>query len=389
MQAVVCQNSQLRVVDLPEPEPGPGQVLLEVVRCGICGSDIHLKEHCSHMKALLHRSGAVDQLPSYDEPIVFGHELCCEVLDFGPGCARKIKPGTRVVAQPMLRVGSEVHNPGLSTAVSGGYAERMILQEAALEPVPNGLGADLAVLTEPIAVAWHAVRRSEIMKRDVAVVIGCGPVGLATIAVLKARGVSVVVASDFSAGRRKLAQDCGADVVVDPAQTSPYADWEDYGFFMKNADLVEFALGTREKLNKAPLPWWHLWRIAETLGGPVPRPVIFECVGLPGVIQNIIDGAPLMSRIVVAGVCMQVDQFEPGLAVTKEIDLRFVINHSPLEYRDALRMIAHGKLNCTPMLTGKVGLEGVDNAFSVLQQADHHAKIIIDPRSEDTTPVAL
>ena len=79
-----------------------------------------------------------------------------------------------------------------------------------------------AVLTEPMAVAAHAVNRSEVGRRDVAVVLGCGPIGLAVICTLKARGVRTIVASDPSAGRRELARRCGADVVVDPREDSPY-----------------------------------------------------------------------------------------------------------------------------------------------------------------------
>ncbi len=386
MKAVVCQNSELNVVDLPEPVPGTGQVLLEVLRCGICGSDLHLRHHCDHMKELVGRIGGAAHFPGSADPVVFGHEFCCEVLEYGPGCTRKLKPGTRVVAQPLLRQGKDIYTAGLSTHATGAYAERMLLQESVLEPVPNGLSPDMAALTEPMAVGWHAVRRSEIGKKDVAIVIGCGPVGLAVICGLKARGVRTVVASDFSSGRRDLATACGADVVIDPALTSPYANWEQFGFFMDQPGLLEFALGTRERLNRLPLPWWHVWRVAEAIGGPPPRPVIFECVGVPGVVQQIIDGAPLMSRVVVVGVCMQMDRYEPALAVMKEIDLRFVINHTPLEYRDTVHMIAQGKLNCAPLLTGVVGLAGVENAFAALQDPEVHAKILIDPRSSSTKP---
>ena len=96
-------------------------------------------------------------------------------------------------------------------------------------PVPNGLAPDVAALTEPMAVALHAVRRGEVGKRQVAIVIGCGPVGLGVILMLKAKGVRTVVASDFSPGRRALASRCGADVVVDPAQDSPYTAVGDRG----------------------------------------------------------------------------------------------------------------------------------------------------------------
>ena len=389
MKAVVCQNSTLTLEELPEPVPGPGQVLLEVLRCGICGSDLHLRHHCDHMKELAGRIGGGKQFPARSDPIVFGHEFCCEVLDYGPDCSRKLKPGTRVVAQPLLRIGHDIDNPGLSRRATGAYAERMLLQESALIPVPNGLSADMAALTEPMAVGWHAVRRSDIAKRDVAIVIGCGPVGLAVICALKARGVRTVLANDFSARRRALATACGADAAIDPAVTSPYANWEEFGFFMDTPALLEFALGTREKLNRLPLPWWQVWRLAEAIGAAPARPVIFECVGVPGVVQQIIDGAPLMSRVVVVGVCMQVDRYEPALAVMKEIDLRFVVNHTPLEYRDTVHMIADGKLNCAPLLTGEVGLAGVDNAFTALADPETHAKILINPKSPATEPADI
>ena len=386
MKAVVCQNAELRVVDIPEPVPGKAQVLLDVQRCGICGSDLHMRHHCDEFKAVVSKVG-FDTVPTSADPVVFGHEFCAEVLEYGPGCDKKIKVGTRVVAQPILRLGSQIHLAGLSPVATGAYAERMVLQESALVPVPNGLSADLAALTEPMAVAWHAVRRSEIKRGDVAIVIGCGPVGLAVICLLKAQGVERVVASDFSPGRRALAQKCGADVVVDPREGSPYAECQGDGFVPDVPALLELSVSTREKLGKLPVPWYMAWRLAEKLGAGAPkRPVIFECVGMPGLVQQIIDGSPMMSRIVVAGLCMQVDRYEPALAIHKEIDLRFCFGHSPLEYRDTLHMIAEGKVNCASMITGVVGLDGVANAFDALKDPERHAKILIDPRSTVTQP---
>ncbi|MBP9035209.1 MAG: zinc-binding dehydrogenase [Pseudomonadales bacterium] len=388
MKAVVCQDTELRVADLPEPEPGRGQVLVQVLHCGICGSDLHVREHCGHMKQLMARVGFDAQFPGAGDPVVFGHEFCCEVLEHGPGCERKIRPGTRVVAQPLLRVGEEIDMLGLSVRSPGAYAERMLLQESALVPVPNGLTSELAALTEPMAVACHAVRRSEIAGKDVAIVVGCGPVGLAVICLLKARGAKTIVASDFSPGRRALAQQCGADVVIDPAVTSPWSNWQEYGFMGGFGDLLELALGTRERLAKLPLPWWHLWRLAEALGQSPARPVIFECVGVPGLLSQVIDGAPMLSRVVVAGVCMQADRIEPAVAIHKEIDLRFVFGHSPIEFRDTLHMIAGGKVDCAPLITGVVGLDGVGGAFTALKDPEQHAKILIDPASTATQPVA-
>ncbi len=386
MKAVVCQNAELSVVDLPEPVPAKGHVLVEVLRCGICGSDLHLRHHCDEFREVVSKVGMASVIPTSQDSVVFGHELCAEVLEYGPGCDKKLKIGTRVVAQPMLRIGNAIHLAGLSPIATGGFAERMLLQETALVEVPNGLSSEMAALTEPMAIAWHAVRRSEIKKGDVGIVIGCGPVGLAVICLLKAQGVERVVASDFSPGRRALAQQCGADVVIDPREGSPYAERSGEDFIRDIPALLELSVGTREKLGKLPIPWHLAWRLAEKLGAGAPkRPVIFECVGMPGLVQQIIDGAPLMSRVVVAGLCMQVDRFEPALAIHKEIDLRFVFGHSPLEYRDTLHMIADGKVNCAPMITGTVGLDGVANAFDALKDPEKHAKILIDPKSAVAT----
>jgi threonine dehydrogenase-like Zn-dependent dehydrogenase len=226
-------------------------------------------------------------------------------------------------------------------------------------------------------------------KKDVAIVIGCGPVGLAVISCLKAKGIATIIASDFSPGRRKLAKDCGADVVIDPAKDSPFADWKSFGFVGEIQGLFDLALDTREKLGKLPVPWWHTWRMAEWLGAANPkRPVIFECVGVPGVLNSIINGAPLFSRVVVVGVCMQSDSIEPAMAIHKEVELRFVLGYSPLEFRDVLHMIADGKLTPGAMLTGKVGLDGVAAAFDALKDPERHAKILVDPRSSAAQPVA-
>ena len=138
-----------------------------------------------------------------------------------------------------------------------------------------------------------------------------------------------------------------------------------------------------EKLQSLPVPWWHVWRAAEALGKTTPKaPVIFECVGVPGVIDEIIAGAPLFSRVVVVGVCMGADQIRPAMAINKEIDLRFVIGYTPREFRQTLHMLAEGKVDARPLVTGTVGLEGVDGAFTSLGDPETHAKILIDPKSE-------
>jgi threonine dehydrogenase-like Zn-dependent dehydrogenase len=90
--------------------------------------------------------------------------------------------------------------------------------------------------------------------------------------------------------------------------------------------------------------------------------------------------------VVVVGVCMGADQIRPAMAINKEIDLRFVLGYTPIEFRDTLHMLADGKINAAPLVTGTVGLDGVDNAFAVLNDPEAHAKILIDPKSRASTP---
>jgi threonine dehydrogenase-like Zn-dependent dehydrogenase len=203
---------------------------------------------------------------------------------------------------------------------------------------------------------------------------------------LKAQGVRQVVASDYSPGRRALAQRCGADVVVDPAAESPYAAADAKGHLKSMPEALELAVGTTEKLNRLPVGWWHAFRLGETLGLGPKHPVVFECVGVPGVIESILEGAPLFSRVVVVGVCVGPDTITPAMAINKEIDLRFVIGYTPLEFRDTLHMLAEGEVDPRPLLTGEVGLDGVDAAFTALGDPEAHAKILIDPRSAATAP---
>jgi threonine dehydrogenase-like Zn-dependent dehydrogenase len=385
MKAVACQNSGLKLVDLPEPQPGPGQVVINVLGCGICGSDLHVRRHADAEADVLAEIG-YDGFMRSGQQVVLGHEFAGEVAGYGPGTRQKLPAGTRVVAVPLTRRGDQLHAIGLSAAAPGAYAQQVVVEESLMFPIPNGLSPRLAVLTEPLAVAWHAVRRAQIKKSDVAIVIGCGPVGLAVICMLKARGVATVVASDLSAGRRQLASACGADIVVDAGEASPYQAAGDHGFLTTLPAAAGLAIETMEKLRPLPVPWQHVWRLGETLGGKPKHPVIFECVGVPGILDGIITSAPLLSRVVVAGVCAEPDTIRPVMAINKEIDLRFVVGYTPLEFRDTLHMLAHGTVNAAPIATGTVGLPGVKAAFDALAKPGQHAKIIIDPASPATAP---
>jgi threonine dehydrogenase-like Zn-dependent dehydrogenase len=357
MRAVIRRGGRLVLDSIAEPEPDKGQVLVKTLACGICGSDLHALHHAPRMAEMAKKAGNVFTMdPARD--VVFGHEFCAEVLDYGPQTERRFKPGTRVVSVPNLISPTGIETVGYSNRYPGGYAERMVLSEPLLLPVPNGLPTDHAALTEPFAVGAHAVASASLGDGDTAaLVIGCGPVGLAVIAALKARGYGPVIAADYSAMRRKLAETYGADEVVDPTIASPHACWSRMGIPASLRD----------------------WRIRVAGGERLKRGIIFECVGVPGVLHGLMEAAPPTAQIVVVGVCMETDKIEPYLGITKEIELRFVLGYSREEFARTLADIAEGRIDAAPIITGTVGLDGVAQAFEDLGRPERHAKIVVEP----------
>jgi threonine dehydrogenase-like Zn-dependent dehydrogenase len=107
--------------------------------------------------------------------------------------------------------------------------------------------------------------------------------------------------------------------------------------------------------------------------------VIFECVGIPGLIQQTMDSAPPAARIIVVGVCMETDRFEPFFGIVKQLNLQFVLGYTAEEFAASLHHIAEGKVDVTPLITGTVGLDGVKGAFAELANPERHAKILVDP----------
>jgi len=358
MRAAIMRNKKLVVDDLPTPEPGPGEVLVKTLACGICGSDLHTLKHAEKLVEVSRRSGGVFDM-DLGRDIVMGHEFCAEIVDHGPNAKKNLKVGTRICSMPVLIRPTGVETVGYSNDNPGGYAEYMRLTEGLLLEVPNGLSTEHAALTEPMAVGLHAVEKARLEKDDVPLVIGCGPVGLAVIASLHLKAVRPIIAADFSARRRELAVAVGADVVVNPSEKSPYQSWREAAVWQDQA--------------RAPqLPPWFT--------GPALRPaVIFECVGVPGVIDQIMAAAPQGTRIVVVGVCMEKDSIQPMLGINKELNVQFVLGYSREEFTAMLRYIAEGKIPTEPLITGKVGVEGVAQAFEDLGSPERHAKILVEP----------
>ncbi len=341
MRAAVASAGSVHVEDVADPVPGPGQVLVAPLACGICGSDLHL----------LDTQAAT---PDFVPPMVLGHEFVGEIVDFGPDTDRTLRRGAIVTSVPYIDRPGGTELVGLSTVATGALAERVVLQEHRLLLVPDGVPPEHAALTEPLAVGVHAVAAADLMPGDVALVIGCGPVGLSVLAALKAAGRGPIVAADFSAGRRSLAEKLGADIVIDPAEHSPYTAWSDLA---------------GPGLPPSPL----------ITGTQRPNTVVFECVGMPGILNTVTESVLPHTRIFVVGVCLQPDTILPAVAITKELSLRFIFAYRPEEFARALQRIADGSVDPLAFITATLPLDQAPTAFTELRKPDHHCKILITP----------
>jgi threonine dehydrogenase-like Zn-dependent dehydrogenase len=355
MRAAVTKDKTMVVTEVADPEPLEGQLLVRTLACGICGSDLHALDDPDAFMETARRSGGTPYDPR--DGLVFGHEFAAEIVAYGPGTQQTLPVGTTVCGPPIGIGPQGAGIIGYAPMFPGGYGEYMILSEGLTMAVPNGLDPKVAAITEPFSVATRAVARSGIGADDPAVVLGLGPIGLGVVAQLKAKGHGPVIAVDFSPRRRALAEGLGADELIDPAAASPYDRWADLG-----------------------VPTSTVERMANEMLGVASRSaVVFECVGVPGMLQQVIDGAPAGSTVMVVGVCMQSDRIEPGVAVSKELSIRGTFGAMPNEYAATLNDIAEGRIDAGSIITGTVGLDGVAGAFRDLADPEEHAKIVVIP----------
>ena len=347
MRAVVLREGEIVVRDdVEEPTPAAGQVLVQVKACGICGSDLHFARHGAEMLALgkqmegMASLGAPSEL-DLEHDVYLGHEFAAEVLEIGPDTEAPAEVGQLVTSLPVLMGMDGIHPIVYSNTVHGGYGERMLLSAPMLLEVPNGLPAHHAALTEPMAVGLHAVNRSGIERGAGALVLGCGPVGLAVIAALRVKGIEPIVAADLSPARRELALSMGAQVAVDSRETTGWEAWQQAG------------------------------------GG---RPLhVYEAIGVPGIINDIMRSAPAGTSVTVVGVCMETDTVTPFFGIAKELHIQFVLGYDPMEFAESLRSIAEGEIDVAPMVTAQVPLERTGWAFQALGDPEEHCKIIVEP----------
>ncbi|MEV0320972.1 zinc-binding dehydrogenase [Streptomyces sp. NPDC050658] len=337
MRAAVLRAGRFVEADVPEPVPGPGQVLAESLATGICGSDLSAARHTADFLAASRDSGTESFLFDPEADLVMGHELCARVLSPGEW------EGKAVVGLPWaLDPAGTLRTIGYSNTFPGGFGERVVLQTAALIPVPDHVPPRVAALTEPLAVGFGNVARAAPEEGTGAVVIGAGPIGLGATAALVERGVAPVVVSEPSPRRRELAGRFGAHVVVDPAGRDPF----------------------------------DAWREASSQG---QRLTVLECSGRPGMLNTVLHRAPRSTRVLLIGACMTEDVFRPVVGIYKDITVTMCMAYPPEEFGGTLTRIAQGAVDAEALITGEVGFDGIDEAFAMLAAPDDHVKVLVTP----------
>jgi len=282
---------------------------------------------------------------------VMGHEFAGEVMESAHGW----KAGDRACALPAISCGRcDRCLTGLGVFCThgmkgiglgqwpGAYAEYIAVSPHHMVKLPDGVDAQRGALVEPLAVGLHAVNVARLRAGENVLVIGAGPIGLATLLWAKHFGARSVIVSEKSPGRRAMAERMGATAVVDPAEGGQLL-----------AATSRLAPGGIE--------------------------VVVEAVGVPGLIQQAVNAVRFRGRVVVVGVCMQPDSIMPFAAITKEASLHFVLAYEKGDFQLAVDMMDQGRLDPSAMITDVIGLGGVAAAFEALEKPTTQSKVMVVP----------
>jgi threonine dehydrogenase-like Zn-dependent dehydrogenase len=328
----------LEVVDKPEPVPGPDDVVLEVSRCGICGSDLHLKD-----------SGFLQP------GTVMGHEFAGTIVAVGDEVDGGMT-GRRVSVLPGLRCGRCAsclrgenqlcpHQGPTSLGLGwmdGAYAEYVRVRAAMCHPLPDTMTDEQGALVEPYAVGLHAVRRSRADDDPdvVTAIIGAGPIGLMTLAALKAAGVSNLAVAEPSESRAAVAAAMGATVVVE------------------DANKLTAAMGQAADL-------------------------VFDCAGVPATPGIAVELVRPGGQVVLVGV-VGIGEMIPipgALWVVKEVDVRTCMAYSNAEFAESVDAVHGGAVDPNLVVSDIRPLEAADASFADLTRPGGPIKVLLAGRA--------
>jgi threonine dehydrogenase-like Zn-dependent dehydrogenase len=328
-------GAPLEMAEVPDPVAGPDEIVIRVKACGICGSDLHAASRNFRMPP----------------GTIMGHEFAGVVESVG-GDVEGFERGDPVIAMSYVgcgrcqqcRIGEvqrcrEVKQVGFGD-IPGAYAELIKTRPGSVFKMPPGMSFREAATVEPLVVGLHGLHRSGFCAGESCVVMGAGPIGLATMLWARFAGARALVVSELNEHRRRLALEMGADAAVDPRMQNP--------------------AGTIEKLTGA---------------GPQ---VVFECIGAAGALAEAIAYAQRSSRITIVGVCTEEDSFAPVTAMNKELDLRFSLGMSRAEVATAIAALQSGRIATAPMITHTMPLEDLPKAFASLKLATNQSKVMVE-----------
>jgi len=340
MRAMVFRGvgTPLSLETVPDPTPGEQELVLKVSRCGICGTDHHRTDE-----------GLITVKPG----TILGHEFSGEVVALGKNTTG-FKIGDRVTALPYLSCNrckycvrgspkfcSEMRNVG-NNELAGAYAEYVVVGAPSTLKLPDQLSMEDGALIEPLAVGLRGVLRGGVKPGDKVLVIGAGPVGLATAYWAKKTGAAKVAVQASSTRRRQMALDLGADMFLVPEEGVAPAD-----------------------------------TAAAALGGPPD--IVFEAVGAEGMIDQAIRSVRVQGVVVVLGVCSHYDRWAPLYGLHKEIDLRFSVVYDRAQYEVCIDAMEQGDVTPRAMVTETVGLEGMAEMFEALRNRSPQCKVMVAP----------
>lgn len=317
--------------DLPDPEPGPEDVVVKVHRCGICGTDLHMTE------------GHQWQFAPGTVP---GHEYAGEVVAVGAKVTG-IRTGDLITALPSTGCGQceACHRGNLALChnapgVMGGFAELMRIPAGVAVKLPATLSVADGALIEPLAVGLYATRMSHIQPGDRVLVLGAGSVALCAIYWARRLGAGRIVAMSRSVRRRHMALDMGAQAYVQ------------YG---------ENEIG----------------EVLEALGGQPD--IVFECVGKPGFVMKGIQHVRDFGQVVSLGFCTASDQFVPAVAAFKGVSLQFPVGYSLKDFRYVADVMDAGHVDPKVLISSVVTLDELPAAFEALRAPNDETKVQIAP----------
>ncbi|AGP60201.1 hypothetical protein M271_44165 [Streptomyces rapamycinicus NRRL 5491] len=344
------RSGKITVEELPEPRPEAGQLLVEPIATGVCGSDLSAWQHTDEFLAAHYETGALGEVFDPARGLVMGHEFTARVVEAGKGAEEEYAAGDALVVLPGVTDPSgQVHTVGYADDYPGGLAERLVVGAYGHLKIPDGVSPVLAAVTEPLATGVNGVIRSGITENDGTLVTGSGPVGLGAVIELSARGASPIVVSDPSARRREIALAYGAHAAVDPLVDDPLQVWRE----------------------RAPSG---------------QRLHIIEASGAPGLIGSLMATAPSFTKIVVIGAAMREESFRPVTGILRNTSVEFVggPGFGDTQYHAFHRAFDHlktGRFDPALMVTGYAGLGGTAEVFAALRPgrpgAIEHVKILI------------